>query len=91
MTFGSDGKRKWRRPCKALARSFYPAIDAIAGLAEGDAVATAACIAAWTGLCRAGESGACGKAEAALASFESDLVPKAILAAMPLPKHCVCG
>ena len=57
------------------------AVDAVAGLADGDAVATAACIAAWTGMCRAGDAAACAKAETALASFESDLVPRAILAA----------
>jgi tetratricopeptide (TPR) repeat protein len=77
-----EGVSAWLEAAQVLpVDQAMTAIDAIAGLAEGDAVATAACIAAWTGLCRAGESGACGKAEAALASFESDLVPKAILAA----------
>ena len=61
------------------------AMDSIASLVsastEDDAISSAACIAAWTSLCRAGSSEACVKAETALAAFHSALVPVAILRA----------
>ena len=74
------------------AAQVLPASDALAaidGIAQhaGDAslergaVAGAACIAAWTTLCRDGMSDACDRATSALAVFESPIVPKPILTA----------
>jgi len=61
------------------------AIDSIVDFAKDDAISTAACIAAWTSLCRSGDgdgsADACAKASAALAKLGSEIVPTAILAA----------
>ena len=61
------------------------AIDSIVDFAKGDAISTAACIAAWTSICRSGDgegsADACAKASAALAKLGSEIVPTAILAA----------
>ncbi len=48
---------------------------------DGGAIATAACIAAWTALCREGVADACDRAQRLLDGFDSTTVPRAILVA----------
>jgi hypothetical protein len=66
--------------------SAVPAVEAVERnvgdrSTEGGAIATAACIAAWTALCREGVADACDRAQRLLDGFDSPLVPKAILVA----------
>ena len=57
------------------------AIDEIAGVAKSDPVSHAACVAAWTSMCRSGSAEACSRASEAMAALASDQVPVAILSA----------
>lgn len=66
--------------------SAVPAVEAVERnvgdrSTEGGTIATAACIAAWTALCREGVADACDRAQRLLDGFDSPLVPKAILVA----------
>ena len=61
--------------------SAAPSIELVAKVAEGDPIAMAACVSAWTSLCRAGHADACARAADVLARIEVTAVPTTLLAA----------